>query len=92
VLNNRLYATIWLGRMHDCRYDLLPMDALGRQARTSAARFKYFQRWFEELSARPAVQKDGGGKRLGGRFFQAPKEEMERRRYSYNQRARPTPA
>jgi GST-like protein len=55
--------------------------------------FKYFKRWFEELAARPAVQR---GMAVGGElvedFSKLPKEEIERRRkLLYNQRARPAP-
>ncbi|HXG19583.1 MAG TPA: glutathione S-transferase family protein, partial [Methylomirabilota bacterium] len=55
--------------------------------------FKYFKRWFEELSARPAVQRGMAvGSDLVEDFSKLPKEERERRRkLLYNQRARPAP-
>jgi GSH-dependent disulfide-bond oxidoreductase len=55
--------------------------------------FKYFKRWFEELSERPAVQKGmAAGSGWAEDFSKLPKEEMERRRkLLYNQRARPAP-
>ncbi len=51
----------------------------------------YFKRWFEELGARPAVQK---GMAVGADFSvdreKLPPEEQERiRKMLYNQRARP---
>jgi GST-like protein len=56
--------------------------------------FKYFKRWFEELSARPAVQRGlavTAGPPEDPDSLSA--EEQERRRkLLYNQRARPAPA
>ena len=57
--------------------------------------FKYFKRWFEELSARPALQK--GMAVTAGEPPEDPatlsNEEKERRaKLLYNQRARPAPA
>ena len=56
--------------------------------------FKYFKRWFDEMSARPAVQR---GMAVVADPGEDPKsitpEEQERRRgLLYNQRARPAPA
>ena len=55
--------------------------------------FKYMKRWFEELSARPAVQKGmqvGAG--LSVDVTKLPAEEQARiRKIMYNQRARPVP-
>jgi GSH-dependent disulfide-bond oxidoreductase len=55
--------------------------------------FKYFKRWFAELSARPAVQR---GLAVTAGPTEAPeslpaKERERRRRLLYNQRARPAP-
>jgi GST-like protein len=56
--------------------------------------FKYFKRWFDELSARPAVQR---GLAVAAGPAEDPEslppEERERRmRLLFNQRARPAPA
>jgi GST-like protein len=53
--------------------------------------FKYFKRWFEELSARPAVQK---GMAVGSDWAQdfsklSDEEKARLRKLLYNQRARP---
>lgn len=55
--------------------------------------FPYFKRWFEEVGARPAVQR---GMQVGGDLGEDPatlsEEELaRRRRLLYNQRARPSP-
>jgi GST-like protein len=55
--------------------------------------FKYFKRWFEELSARPGVQR---GMAVAAGDTEDPAsitaEERERRtKLLYNQRARPAP-
>ena len=58
------------------------------------AEFKYFKRWFDELSARPAVQR-GLAVTAGPTEDpeSLPPEERERRmKLLYNQRARPAPA
>lgn len=56
--------------------------------------FKHFKRWFDELSARPAVQR---GLAVGADLAQDPatlsdEEKARRRALLYNQRARPAPA
>ena len=55
--------------------------------------FKYFKRWFEELSARDAVQR---GMAVGADLGDDPaklsaEEKARRRKLLYNQRARPAP-
>ena len=56
--------------------------------------FKDFKRWFEELGARPAVQKGMAvGSDLSTDVTKLPPEEQARiRKMMYNQRARPVPA
>ena len=56
--------------------------------------FKYFKRWFEELSERPAVQRGlAVGHDMGDDPAKLSDEEKARRRaLLYNQRARPAPA
>jgi GST-like protein len=56
--------------------------------------FKYFKRWFEELSARPAVQRGlavTAGPAEDPETL-APEERERRAKLLYNQRARPAPA
>ncbi|MEJ8851605.1 glutathione binding-like protein [Variovorax rhizosphaerae] len=55
--------------------------------------FRYFKRWFEEISARPAVQR-GLAVTAGPPEDPAsvtPEEQARRRKILYNQRARPAP-
>ena len=56
--------------------------------------FKHFKRWFDELGARPAVQKGMAvGADLSVDNTKLPPEEQARiRKLLYNQRARPVPA
>jgi len=56
--------------------------------------FAYFKRWYDELGARPAVQRGMAvGAELQTDPTKLPKEEQERRRkILYNQRAIPVPA
>lgn len=56
--------------------------------------FKHFKRWFEELGARPAVQKGMAvGSDLSVDVTKLPPEEQARiRKLMYNQRAIPAPA
>ena len=56
--------------------------------------FKYFKRWFEELSERPAVAR---GLAVGADLPEDPatlsdEEKVRRHKLMYNQRARPAPA
>jgi GST-like protein len=55
--------------------------------------FKYFKRWFEEIGARPAVQR---GMAVGADLQNdpatlSPEEQARRAALLYNQRARPAP-
>ncbi len=56
--------------------------------------FPYFKRWFEELSARPGVERGMAvGSDYSVDYSQLSKEEIEQvRKLLYNQRARPAPA
>ena len=56
--------------------------------------FKYFKRWFEELMARPAVEKGlavSAGVPPEDPASVSPEEMARRRALLYNQRARPAP-
>jgi len=57
------------------------------------AEFKHVKRWFEGLSARPAVQRGlAVGSDFGEDYAKLPKDEIERRmKMLYNQRARKAP-
>jgi len=55
--------------------------------------FKYFKRWFEELSARPAVVKGlavTAGPQIDPAMLSA-EEQAKLRKLLFNQRARPVP-
>ena len=57
--------------------------------------FKYFRRWFEELSERPALQRGmavTAGVPVEDPATLPPEEQERRRKLLYNQRARPAPA
>ena len=58
------------------------------------AEFTHFKRWFDEIGARPAVQRGlAVGADLSEDASKLPPEEQERRaKMLYNQRARPVPA
>lgn len=55
--------------------------------------FKHFKRWFDEMSARPAVQRGmDAGKELSVDYSKLSQEERDRiRKLLYNQRAMPAP-
>ena len=74
------------------------MTALRGDGRESGGQdiedFKYFKPWFDELSARPAVQRGlaiAAGP-PGDTDSLAPEERERRLKLRYNQRARPAPA
>ena len=95
VLNNRLYDRRYVAGDTYTIADMIcyPWTVHWEAQGQDINEFKYFKRWFEELSARPAVQKGmAAGSGWAEDFSKLPKEEMERRRkLLYNQRARPAP-
>jgi GST-like protein len=95
VLNNRLYDRRYVAGEAYTIADMIcyPWTVHWEAQGQDINEFKYFKRWFEELSARPAVQKGMAvGNDLVEDFSKLPKEEIERRRkLLYNQRARPAP-
>jgi GST-like protein len=96
VLNNRLYDRRYLAGDEYTIADMISYPwTVGWAAQgQDIEEFKYFKGWFEELGARPAVQR-GMAVSVGPMEDPAtlPKEEQERRRkLLYNQRARPAPA
>jgi GST-like protein len=96
VLNNRLYDRRYLIGDEYTIADMIsyPWTVSWQAQGQNIEEFIYFKRWFEELSARPAVQRGlavtAGPPEDTDALSQ---EEKERRRtLLYNQRARPAPA
>jgi GST-like protein len=100
---NRLYGVLNM-RLADRRYlagdeytiaDMIsyPWCANWKLQGQDIDEFKYFKRWFEELGARPAVQRGMTvGTNLSVDVTKLPAEEQARiRKIMYNQRARPVP-
>jgi GST-like protein len=96
VLNNRLYKQRYLAGDFYSIADMVsyPWTVNWQGQDQDIAEFPYFKRWFEELSARPGVQRGlAVGKDFGNDISSLPPEEIERRnKLLYNQRARPVPA
>jgi len=96
VLNNRLYDRRYLAGDEYTIADIIsyPWTALWKRQRQDLAEFKYFKRWFDELSARPGVQRGlAVGADLSKDVSQLSPEEAERRtKLLYSQRALPAPA
>ncbi|HVJ54748.1 MAG TPA: glutathione S-transferase N-terminal domain-containing protein [Aliidongia sp.] len=96
VLNNRLYDRRYLAGDEYSIADMIsyPWTVNWKGQGQEIEEFKYFKRWFEEMGARPAVQR---GMAVGADLAEDPAklspEERERRtKLLYNQRARPAPA
>jgi GST-like protein len=96
VMNNRLYDRRYLAGDDYTIADMIsyPWTASWQLQGIDLEEFKYFKRWFDELSARPAVQK-GMAVTTGGPVEDPaslpPQEQERRRKLLYNQRARPAP-
>ena len=95
ILNNRLFDRRYIAGDQYTIADMISYPwTVGWQAQgQDIEEFKYFKRWFDELSARPAVQR-GLAVTAGPQDVDSlPEEEKERRRkLLFNQRARPAPA
>jgi GST-like protein len=96
VLNNRLYDRRYLAGDEYTIADMIcyPWTVNWKGQGQDIDEFKYFKRWFDELSARPAVQR-GLAVTAGPTedLDSLPAEERERRaKLLYSQRARPAPA
>ena len=96
VLNNRLYSRPYLAGDAYTIADIIsyPWIVNWKAQQQDLEEFPYVKRWFEELSARPAVQR---GLAVGSDFAEDPAtlapEEIERRsKLLYNQRALPVPS
>jgi GST-like protein len=96
VMNNRLYDRPYLAGDDYTIADMIayPWTAGWKLQGIDLDEFKYFKRWFEALSARPALQR-GMAVTAGPAEDPAtvsPEEQARRRKLLYNQRARPAPA
>jgi GST-like protein len=96
VMNNRLFDRRYLAGEAYSIADMIsyPWTAGWQLQGIDLDEFKHFKRWFEELSARPAVQR-GTAVTVGEIEDPAtitPEEQERRRKLLYNQRARPAPA
>jgi len=95
VLNNRLSERRYLAGEEYTIADMIsyPWTVNWRAQGQDIAEFPYFQRWFEEIGKRPAVQRGmAAGQELSSDVSKLPQEEQLRiRKLLYNQRARPVP-
>jgi len=96
VLNNRLYDRRYLAGDDYTIADMIsyPWTVGWAMQGQDIEEFKYFKRWFEELGARPAVQR-GMAVTAGPPIDPAslsPEERAALVKMLYNQRARPAPA
>jgi GST-like protein len=96
VLNNRLYESRYLAGDEYTIADMIcyPWTVNWQGQGQDIEEFKYFKRWFEDMGARPGVQRGMAvGSDLSEDVSKLPPEEQERRAsILYNQRARPVPA
>ena len=95
VLNNRLFDRRYVAGGDYSIADMIcyPWTASWKLQGIDLDEFKYFKRWFEELSERPAVIK-GMAVTCGPTedpVSLPPEEQARRRKLLYNQRARPAP-
>ena len=96
VLNNRLYRNKYVAGDEYTIADMIcyPWSVNWKAQGQDIEEFKYFKRWFDELSARPAVQR---GLAVGANLPPDPAtlsdaEKAAIRKRMYNQRAMPVPA
>jgi GST-like protein len=95
VMNNRLYDRRYLTGDAYTIADMIsyPWTVNWKAQGQDIEEFPYFKRWFDELGARPAVQRGmAAGSDLSLDPAKLTPEEAERvRKLLYNQRARPAP-
>jgi GST-like protein len=96
VMNNRLYNRRYLTGDDYTIADMVsyPWTVFWAHQGIDLDEFRYFKRWFEEVSDRPGVQR-GLAVKAGEPEDPAsvtPEEQERRRKILYNQRARPAPA
>jgi GSH-dependent disulfide-bond oxidoreductase len=96
VLNNQLYQHRYVAGDEYTIADMIcyPWTIGWEGQGQDINEFKHFKRWFEELGARPAVQRGMAVTAGPGLDYASmPEEERDRlRKLLYNQRARPVPA
>jgi GST-like protein len=96
VMNNRLYDRRYLAGGAYTIADMIsyPWCAGWESQGIELEEFPYFKRWFEELSARPALQRGmQAGTDMSVDASKLTPEDIQRlRSLLYNQRARPAPA
>ncbi len=96
VLNNRLYNRRYLAGDEVTIADIAcyPWCVNWKGQGQDLEEFKSVKRWFDELGARPGVQRGlAGGANLAQDVTQLPPDEIERRtKLLYNQRAIPAPS
>ena len=97
VMNNRLYDRRYLAGDEYSIADMIcyPWTVNWKGQGQNIDDFKYFKRWFDELSARPAVQRGlavTAGVPAEDPNTLPPEEKERRAKLLYNQRARPAPA
>ena len=96
VMNNRLYDRRYLAGDEYTIADMASYPwTVGWEAQgIDLDEFKYFKRWFNELSERPALQRGMAvGSEMTYDYSQISDEDKERiGKLLYNQRARPAPA
>jgi GST-like protein len=95
VMNNRLYDRRYLAGDDYSIADMIsyPWTAGYAAQGIDLDEFRYFKRWFDELSERPAVQRGMAVPVDPGEDLASitPEEQERRRGLLYNQRARPAP-
>ena len=95
VMNNRLYDRRYLAGDEYTIADMISYPwTVGWQSQgQDIEEFRYFKRWFEELGARPALQRGMKvGEEMSGDYSKLTPEQIEQlRKVLYNQRARPAP-
>jgi GST-like protein len=95
VMNNRLYDRRYLAGDEYTIADMAcyPWTVVWEQQGIDLDEFKYFKRWYEELSERPALQRGMNvGSELSQDYSRLSDEEIARlKALLYNQRARPAP-
>ena len=96
VLDNRLYDRPYVAGDEYTIADMIcyPWTVNWQAQGQDIEEFKYFKRWFEEMGARPAVQR-GMAVTAGPQEDPAslsPEERDRRMKLLFNQRARPAPA
>ena len=96
VLNNRLYNRRYIAGDEYSIADMIayPWTAGWKMQGIDLDEFKHFKRWFDEMAARPGVQRgmEVSVGQVEDPATLSPEEQERRRKLLYNQRARPAPA